>query len=102
MYSIDKKVIVLTPVLDLSANMCYSFNYNLLFQATKFSNVENRKAPVIVQVPHLRANPSLGFDLVHRAIFALQSIALAQSLEGQEAQKMVNGRPLKKHTFTEA
>jgi hypothetical protein len=40
---------------------CYSFDYNYLYQATNYKHEESKKAPIVIQMPHLRLFPKLSF-----------------------------------------
>jgi len=66
-----KKVIVLTTQRYLEKCLCYSFDYNYLFQASKFKNEHSKASPVIITMPHLRLNPKITFEAAHQLIFTL-------------------------------
>jgi hypothetical protein len=70
-YKPHSKVLIFTTEKHLNENKCYSFDYNHLFQAYGFQEEEPRKSPVVLQIPHLRANPRVSFHSVHQLIFAL-------------------------------
>jgi len=63
-YRPGKKVLIFTTDRQLFKSHCYSFDYNYLFQAQAFMHEESKKAPIIIQVPHLRLNPKISFDVV--------------------------------------
>lgn len=48
----------------LFKSRCYSFDYNYLFQARKFMHEQSKKAPIVLQLPHMRLNPKVSFDIV--------------------------------------
>ena len=74
-YRPSKKIIILTNERHMHDNKCYSFDYNYLFSAMRFKNEKSKKAPIIIQMPHLRLNPRMSFETVHQLIFSMQYIA---------------------------
>jgi hypothetical protein len=58
---------------------CYSFDYNYLYQATNYKHEESKKAPIVIQMPHLRLFPKLSFQYALQLLFTIQNVALAIS-----------------------
>ena len=71
LYRPHNKMVIFTTERYLNKNHCYSFDYNYLYQATKFKNEQSKKSPIVIQMPHLRCNPKISFEIIHQLIFAL-------------------------------
>lgn len=65
LYRPAKKIIIVTNERYMHENKCYSYDYNYLYSAMRFKNEKSKKAPIIIQMPHLRLNPKLSFESVH-------------------------------------
>jgi nicotinic acid phosphoribosyltransferase len=59
-YLPSKKVLIVTTDTYFMKNHTYSFDYNQLYQASKFDN--EIKAPIVIQMPHMRLNPRVSFE----------------------------------------
>ena len=52
---------------------------------------ESKKAPIVLQLPHMRLNPKVSFDIALQTVFALQNVAQALSCQMQQPEKCVEG-----------
>ena len=87
-------MVILTTQRYLEKSLCYGFDYNYVFQATKFKNEHAKVSPVIITMPHLRVNPKISFEATHQLIFTLQNVAQAISCGKQEPHKIIDGKLL--------